>query len=941
MRAYYAGFLSALIFAGLSSSFAQTISTNTPIPPLQWINLTDSLGGARPPPLKDAVMGYDESSRSLIIFGGESSGGFPQSQTYILNLQTLQWSTPSPPDNLRRTPSARSSAIGGVDNAASNRHGFVVIGGKDSGGRALSDVWEFDFINQFWSEVSVSPGGPPPRWGSAGGIDLRTPPAQDPVVPGPNNTFYIAGGFNGATTQPLSDVWMLNVSGTLSSNLPDSVAASWQRVSITPSLSSQVNQGGTIIGHQIVAVGGCGTASSDRSCANRNSYIIDLTRSQVISPDGCPAPRLSPTVISNTNPFSTRFASQAFLLLGIFNASLWDDGGGLEKGEVAVLDINTGSWARILPSGDPGASGKQAFPGPREGASAFSFPQALVGSDRNISSDTIIYGGRDVEGRYLSEVWLLRAYSGELSSTSERWSGYGNGQLQTGANANGAGVSVSYLSQCAVAISPTQSSTSSSLGPSATQSPPGSPTSPQDGDARFFPYDTSTTHKLLAPLSLAIFQVAFLVLRQVSPWFNTSFASDTHLAWTYLPILAVIVAHGVGVAGIATAFTSISATSSIAKRAEPSLTLQTLHGQVGLAFFVGLFGLVPILLALGLLIQFLRRPADSRSEKSKATSIALNEKNDPHSEPISRPQSEQNVSPPSLSRQRVHSWGPSTLWQRSTEGRLSDDSESMSSGGPTRTFEVLNRPARNRKKTGASLAIPMNESPSHIPRNLSDVDWLQRRRSLNAVGELDYALTQASRPTPSTPHTMDALVPPGNPISNGQPFMPSLFASVVHILLHVFLLALSIITLIALWRRAPRAAFAVFLAWTIIFYVIMFISSWRGRPNNSLLSSLCYRIRTDPHQIPALSASPTPQSIPADVDQYPFPTDNRGPYVHHQPTYRVAPSDYSHGPRSVETDDDIDEDDDARQRQMEEEMSRRDVSIVTVPRRKLWITNPS
>lgn len=188
---------------------------------------------------------------------------------------------------------------------------------------------------------------------------------------------------------------------------------------------------------------------------------------------------------------------------------------------------------------------------------------------------------------------------------------------------------------------------------------------------------------------------------------------------------------------------------------------------------------------------------------------------------------------------------------------------------------------------------------------------------------------------------MDALVPPGNRISNGQPFMPSLFVSIVHILLHVFLLALSIITLIALWRRAPRAAFAVFLAWTIVFYVIMFISSWRGRPNNSLLSSLCYRIRTDPHQTPALSASPTPQSMPADVDQYPFPTDNRGPYVHHQPAYRVAPSDYSHGPRSVETDDDIDEDDDARQRQMEEEMSRRDVSIVTVPRRKLWITNPS
>lgn len=48
------------------------------------------------------------------------------------------------------------------------------------------------------------------------------------------------------------------------------------------------------------------------------------------------------------------------------------------------------------------------------------------------------------------------------------------------------------------------------------------------------------------------------------------------------------------------------------------------------------------------------------------------------------------------------------------------------------------------------------------------------------------------------------------------------------------------------------------------------------------------------------------------------------------------------GPRSVETDDDDDDiDEDTRQRQIEEEMGRREVSIVTVPRRRLWITNPS
>lgn len=65
-------------------SRAQQISTSTPLPPLQWINITGLLGGPAPaPPLKDAVIGYDDSSRNVLIFGGESSQGIPQSSTYL------------------------------------------------------------------------------------------------------------------------------------------------------------------------------------------------------------------------------------------------------------------------------------------------------------------------------------------------------------------------------------------------------------------------------------------------------------------------------------------------------------------------------------------------------------------------------------------------------------------------------------------------------------------------------------------------------------------------------------------------------------------------------------------------------------------------------------------------------------------------------------------
>jgi hypothetical protein len=62
---------------------AQSISTTSPVPPLQWINLSGLLQGPAAPPLKDASIGYDDTTRNLIIFGGESQGGLPQQRTYL------------------------------------------------------------------------------------------------------------------------------------------------------------------------------------------------------------------------------------------------------------------------------------------------------------------------------------------------------------------------------------------------------------------------------------------------------------------------------------------------------------------------------------------------------------------------------------------------------------------------------------------------------------------------------------------------------------------------------------------------------------------------------------------------------------------------------------------------------------------------------------------
>ncbi len=179
----------------------------------------------------------------------------------------------------------------------------------------------------------MSSGGPSARWGASGGIDIRVPFIQDPVVPGPNNTFYFAGGTDGTNIYPLSEVWKLHLSGTLSSNLPNSSSGSWDRVSIG-SLPGRAGQGSTVIKQQVVAFGGCGTTQLNDTCALQDSFVLSVELGSDISPGPCPVPRLGPAVTPNLNPFSSSFTSQAFMVLGTFDKSRWRDDGGLEKGEV-------------------------------------------------------------------------------------------------------------------------------------------------------------------------------------------------------------------------------------------------------------------------------------------------------------------------------------------------------------------------------------------------------------------------------------------------------------------------------------------------------------------------------------------------------------------------------------------------------------------------------
>ncbi|KAI0952201.1 hypothetical protein AcW1_004364 [Taiwanofungus camphoratus] len=736
-----------------SPTHAQSISTNTPVPPLQWINITGLIkGSTAAPPLVDASIGYYAGTRTLLVFGGESAQGLPSSQTFLLDLDSLTWSSP-PSGN---TPPARSAAISGDDIAASYRTAHIVIGGKDSSGNALSDVWEFDYISQIWQQVSLSEGGPSGRYGAVGGYDSRTAAATVPNSPYPNNTFYLAGGIDGSSVSPLSDVWQLNVTGTLSSNNLNDVYGSWEQIPMSGSSApSKVGAAGAVVSQStdqiIAAIGGCTTSSaSNASCAQADSYIINTQMDSVEALKPCPAPRFGATVVQNHNEFNGAFNTQVFLLLGTVNASLWSDGGGLDRGEVDVFDITTGSWTRILPAGDPGSSGGEpAFPSPRQGAVALSSSQTLVGESRNTASDTIVFGGRDAAGNYLSEVWILRAYNATLTQSNASWSGFGNGQLTGGPDANGQGVTIQYMTQCASPLSPQATQTSSY--PSSTPSGigPGSPTttSPSSSSptAR---YNTSVTHKSLSPISIALVLPAVIIFRLSSPPVspvNSPQPLGRRMALFYLAAVVGLAAYGIGIAGLATSFTTITSTSSLIKRSSSNV-LKTVHGKAGLALFAGFYGLVPLLYLYSI---YHRRRLAKRTNKdvngigdgrSRVNSSETAEKmgflngraGSPLRQSMDGPSQETHVTEP---RPRVRSWGglgPLTVFpgRRSSESGL----ESTGASAPShRSFEVTNRPVRTRRASGNSLAAFSDPRATGTPRNLSDMSWFDRRRSLGTV----------------------------------------------------------------------------------------------------------------------------------------------------------------------------------------------------------------
>ncbi len=205
---------------------------------------------------------------------------------------------------------------------------------------------------------------------------------------------------------------------------------------------------------------------------------------------------------------------------------------------------------------------------------------------------------------------------------------------------------------------------------------------------------------------------------------------------------------------------------------------------------------------------------------------------------------------------------------------------------------------------------------------------------------------RASTPATTTHLSAQALSEPPT-AKLQQPLIPAKEEIVLRILTHALILGLCILSLVELWKRASRGLFVAFLIWTVSFYIILVTLSWNGRPRYSTLTVLLCNIRGTGQSTSAPTGTPNASRPNSDAgtDQLPFPQEPQSPYLH-QPLFSSAgevdprSASYAGGLRS-EPEEESSEDEETRQRRIEDEIARRDVSIVTVPKRKLWVVNPS
>lgn len=255
------------------------------------------------------------------------------------------------------------------------------------------------------------------------------------------------GSSNEPTPLGFDEIWKLQVSGTVAQNIQDAKGR-WTKLAspsikgVAPKfgaagLSLRTAEGAVTLG----VYGGCTNATKAPSvmCATSDAHLISpLETSTWSNISTCPSARFGGNFVPNLNPF---FSEQAFLLFGLSPNKNSSEIDALDNlGEIGILDLSQGVWSRVLPSCDPSSIPK--CPVAREGAAIITSSGTIAGIPSSSSSDILIFGGKDINGNFLNDLWVLRSTTARITSSNQTdWGGqYGDGVLGFGPDQNGNGV---------------------------------------------------------------------------------------------------------------------------------------------------------------------------------------------------------------------------------------------------------------------------------------------------------------------------------------------------------------------------------------------------------------------------------------------------------------------------------------------------------------------
>jgi hypothetical protein len=373
---------------------------------------------------------------------------------YVLVVCSSSCSTP-----VLSASATRSSPLAVVPGAWLSKPPKAQAARKPSSLTQLQSLQEFDFTGQFWWKIDIgTTDNPAPRWGAISGGD---PPSQANTQI--QTTSWLAGGQDATQLFGWDELWQLEIDGTIAQNIQNA-KANWTKISaqVPADVRRKTGAAGTVLRplvnpqYSLLSFGGCDDVlEGNATCAGGDAHSITASGSggerwNTIAP--CVSARYGASLAQNHNDL---FTQQVFMLFGLTDPSLYDDADPAAHGEIGVLNVDQGVWSRVLPACDPGNGtntgigigtaplGQPECPVPREGAAVVSSRTNLITGALD-ASDTIVFGGRDRNGTYLNDVWLLRATNATITRSNQTdWgAGYGNGVLQSGRFQNGQGVTV-------------------------------------------------------------------------------------------------------------------------------------------------------------------------------------------------------------------------------------------------------------------------------------------------------------------------------------------------------------------------------------------------------------------------------------------------------------------------------------------------------------------